>query len=198
MVDSELTSDEVGGRLGMVVSGSLTEGVQVKLDPDSSVEAVKVGTFVTLQGERMRFFGVVTDVSLGSTDATLSASPPDVSDPYVAQVISGTAAYGALTVEPMLTIAGDDPEVLLEGPQPAKTVPPHFRGGRGSHGAGHRARLRGRRRRPLLDRQPAGHGHEAVPGRAGAGDAQQRRVRQERHRQDVPDPAAAGGHRPER
>ena len=110
----------------MVVSGSLTEGVQVKLDPDSSVEAVKVGTFVTLQGERMRFFGVVTDVSLGSTDATLSVSPPDVSDPYVARVISGTAAYGALTVEPMLTIAGDDPEVLLEGPQPAKTVPPHF------------------------------------------------------------------------
>ena len=124
--DAPSLGSGAGGRLGMVVSGSLTEGVQVKLDPDSSVEAVKVGTFVTLQGERMRFFGVVTDVSLGSTDATLSASPPDVSDPYVAQVISGTAAYGALTVEPMLTIAGDDPEVLLEGPQPAKTVPPHF------------------------------------------------------------------------
>ena len=124
--DAPSLGSGAGGRLGMVVSGSLTEGVQVKLDPDSSVEAVKVGTFVTLQGERMRFFGVVTDVSLGSTDATLSASPPDVSDPYVAQVISGTAAYGALTVEPMLTIASDDPEVLLEGPQPAKTVPPHF------------------------------------------------------------------------
>ena len=124
--DAPSLGSGAGGRLGMVVSGSLTEGVQVKLDPDSSVEAVKVGTFVTLQGERMRFFGVVTDVSLGSTDATLSASPPDVSDPYVARVISGTAAYGALTVEPMLTIAGDDPEVLLEGPQPAKTVPPHF------------------------------------------------------------------------
>ena len=124
--DAPSLGSGAGGRLGMVVSGSLTEGVQVKLDPDSSVEAVKVGTFVTLQGERMRFFGVVTDVSLGSTDATLSVSPPDVSDPYVARVISGTAAYGALTVEPMLTIAGDDPEVLLEGPQPAKTVPPHF------------------------------------------------------------------------
>ena len=34
----------------MVVSGSLTEGMQVKLDPDSSVEAVKVGTFVTAAG----------------------------------------------------------------------------------------------------------------------------------------------------
>ena len=122
-----LRNDGGDGRLGMVVSGSLTEGMQVKLDPDSSVEAVKVGTFVTLQGERMRFFGVVTDVSLGSTDATLSASPPDVSDPYVARVISGTAAYGALTVEPMLTIDDDDdPDVLLEGPKPAKTVPPHF------------------------------------------------------------------------
>ncbi len=110
----------------MVVAGSLTEGVQVKLDPDSSVESVKVGAFVTLQGERMRFFGVVTDVSLGSTDPMLSASPPDVSDPYVAKVVSGTAAYGALTVEPMLTISGDDPALLLDGPQPAKTVPAHF------------------------------------------------------------------------
>ena len=45
----------------------------------------------------------------------------------MARVISGTAAYGALTVEPMLTIDDDDdPDVLLEGPKPAKTVPPHF------------------------------------------------------------------------
>ena len=75
MVNSELMDGETGGRLGMVVSGSLTEGVQVKLDPDSSVEAVKVGTFVTLQGERMRFFGVVTDVSLGSTDLDTEREP---------------------------------------------------------------------------------------------------------------------------
>jgi hypothetical protein len=112
-------------RLGMVVSGSLTDGVEVRLDPDTSIEDVKVGTFVTVEGKRLRFFGVVTEVSLESTDPTLRLSPPDVSDPYVARVVSGTSAFGTITVEPMLTLS-DDPMSILDGPQPAKTVPPHF------------------------------------------------------------------------
>ena len=114
-----------GKRLGMVVSGSLTEGVEVRLDPATSIEEIKVGTFVSIQGEHLRFFGVVTDVSLGSTDPSLRSSPPDVSDPYVARVMSGTNAYGTIAVEPMLTLGGG-PLAMLDGPQPAKTVPPHF------------------------------------------------------------------------
>ena len=108
-----------GQRLGMVVAGSLNDGVEVRLDAGASVEEVKVGAFVTIQGERMRFFGVVTDVSLGATDPTLSASPPDVSDPYIASVVAGTTAYGRINVEPMLV---QD----VEGPLPARTVPAHF------------------------------------------------------------------------
>ncbi len=106
-------------RIGMVVAGSLTNGMDVKLDAGASVEEIKVGAFVTIQGEKLRFFGVVMDVSLGATDQTLSLSPPDVSDPYIASVISGTAAYGRFNVEPMLV---QD----IEGPLPAKTVPAHF------------------------------------------------------------------------
>ena len=89
-------------RLGMVVAGSLTDGVEVRLYGGVSIEDVKVGTFVTLQGDRARFFGVVTDVSLRATDQALASMPPDVSDPYIASVVSGTAAYGVIKVEPML------------------------------------------------------------------------------------------------
>ena len=111
--------------LGMVVAGSLTEGMEVRLDPTTSIEEIKVGAFVSIQGDRLRFFGVVTDVSLGSTDPSLQQMPPDVSDPYIASVVSGTAAYGIIKVEPMLTLSAD-PLDVLDGPQPAKTVPPHF------------------------------------------------------------------------
>ena len=111
--------------LGMVVAGSLTEGMEVRLDPATSIEEIKVGAFVSIQGDRLRFFGVVTDVSLGSTDSSLQQTPPDVSDPYIASVVSGTAAYGIIEVEPMLTLSAD-PLDVLDGPQPAKTVPPHF------------------------------------------------------------------------
>ena len=111
--------DDTGARLGVVVGGSLTEGVDVRLDGVRSTEDVKVGTFVSIQGARSRFLGVVTDVSLETTDQALRASPPDVSDPFVAQVVSGTSAYGTIRVEPMLAIG-------VEGYEPAKTVPPHF------------------------------------------------------------------------
>ena len=114
-----------GVRLGMVVAGSLSDGMEVRLDPGTSVEDIRVGRYVTVSGQRMRFFGVVTDVALSSTDPSMRTNPPDVSDPFIAQVVSGTAAYGTITVEPMLTLS-NDPLDAMDGPQPAKTVPSHF------------------------------------------------------------------------
>ena len=110
--------------LGMVVDGSLTRGVEVRLDPSRSVEEIKIGTFATIQGETQRFFGVVTEISLGSSDPSLKHTPPDVQDPFIAQVISGTAAYGTITVLPQLIM----PAILgsLDAPQTAKTIPAHF------------------------------------------------------------------------
>ena len=117
-------SSNQGDPLGMVVEGSVTNGVEVRLDPGISVERVKVGTFVTLQGIENRFFGVVTDVGLGSTDPRLKFAPLPVDDPFVADVLQGTVAFGTISVLPQLTM----PEVLGDGQAPAaaKSIPPHF------------------------------------------------------------------------
>ena len=121
-----MTQEDIGGqRLGIVVSGSLTKGVEVRLDSSASVEDMAVGRYVTIKGERQRFFGMITDVSLGVIDQKLSLTPPDVSDPFISEVLAGTSTYGALHVLPMLTISGDVTS-LIEGPQPVKTVPSHF------------------------------------------------------------------------
>jgi len=116
---------EQGQRLGMVVSGSLNKGVEVKLDSSASVEDMAVGRYVTIEGNKRRFFGMITDVSLGVTDQRLTLTPPDVSDPFIAEVLAGTATYGTLRVSPYLAIGGDVTS-LIEGPQPVKTVPSHF------------------------------------------------------------------------
>ncbi len=108
--------------LGMVVSGSLSEGVKVRLDDGVSIEDIKVGTFVSIQGQRNRFLGVLTEIELESTDDSITSAPPDVSSPLVAQVMSGTVAYNTITVEPMLIIGAD----TMNAAQPAKTIPPHF------------------------------------------------------------------------
>ena len=108
--------------LGMVVAGSLSDGVKIRLDDGVSIEDIKVGTFVSIQGQRSRFLGVLTEIELASTDENIVAAPPDMSNPLMAQVMSGTMAYSTITVEPMLIIGVD----TLNAPQPAKTIPPHF------------------------------------------------------------------------
>ena len=118
-------TQEYNARLGIVVSGSLNKGVEVKLDGSVSVEDMVVGRYVTIEGNKRRFFGMITDVSLGVTDPRLALTPPDVSDPFIAEVLAGTSTYGILHVAPYLTIGGDAAS-LLEGPQPVKTVPSHF------------------------------------------------------------------------
>ena len=124
---NDLGPTDGDARLGMVLAGSLTEGVDVRLDSGRTPEEIKVGTFVSIQGERLRFLGVVTDVVLESASPGLTATPPDVSDPFIATVVSGTSAYGTVKVQPMLVLAdSEDPTLALEGPQPAKTVPAHF------------------------------------------------------------------------
>jgi DNA helicase HerA-like ATPase len=120
-------SSEEQNRLGVVVSGSLTRGLEVRLDVPVSVEDMAVGRYVAIEGTKRRFFGMITDVSLETIDPSIAITPPDISDPFIAQVVTGTTTYGKLRVLPMLTIGGDAASIL-EGPQPAKTVPAHFSG----------------------------------------------------------------------
>jgi len=108
-------------KLGAVISGSLEKGVDVKLDSSVSVEDMAVGRYVTIEGQKRRFFGMITDVSLEVTDQRLTLAPPDVSDPFIAEVLAGTGTYGMLHVTPMLTISSE-----AVGPQPVKTVASHF------------------------------------------------------------------------
>ena len=115
---------EQGQPLGMVIEGSVANGVEVRLDAEVSVEQVKVGTFVTLQGANNKFFGVVTDVGLGSTDPRMKYTPLPADDPFVIQTLQGTVAFGTVSVLPQLTL----PDVLgdEQGPAAAKSIPSHF------------------------------------------------------------------------
>ena len=118
-------SQENTERLGIVTSGSLNKGVEARLDGSASVEDIAVGRYVTIEGKKRRFFGMITDISLGVIDQKLTVTPPDVSDPFIAEVLAGTSTYGTLHILPYLTIGGDAAS-LTEGPQPVKTIPSHF------------------------------------------------------------------------
>jgi DNA helicase HerA-like ATPase len=116
---------ESSKQLGVVISGSLTHGIEVKLDGSASVEDMAVGRYVTIEGRKRRFFGMMTDVTLEVVDEQININPSDATDPFLKEVLEGTSTYGIIHVLPMLTI-GSDTSGVLEGAQPVKTVPTHF------------------------------------------------------------------------
>ena len=112
-------------RLGQVVAGSLAEGLDVRLDPGVSVEDMAVGRYIVVEGRQRRFFCMITDIKLATSNPQFALAPPDLSDQFVADVLDGTSTFGALAVTPMLTI-GREEGAELKGPLPVKTVPSHF------------------------------------------------------------------------
>ena len=124
-------------RLGVVVGGSLSHGLDVRLDAGAhaSVEDVPVGSFVTILGRRYKYFAVVTDLQLRAVDDGIRHFPPggatdSSADDFIAAVMSGTAAYGQLSVMPGMAVplaAGAiDASSFAAGAEPAKTIPEHF------------------------------------------------------------------------
>ncbi|MCC7448244.1 MAG: ATP-binding protein [Anaerolineae bacterium] len=108
-------------RLGVVVGGSLSKGLDVKLDRETEIEDLAVGRYVVVRGKHKRFFCMVTDIVLDSTNPAIRSDPPDLSDPFLREVYVGTAAFGTVHVAPMLSISSEDNE-----PKPVKTIPSHF------------------------------------------------------------------------
>ncbi len=135
--------------LGSVIQGSLTKGLEVRLHPDVSVEDMRVGKFLVVQGVRSRFFCLLTDVSLGTSSDRIIANPPPIEDTFLRDVLAGSGTYGTVNLSPMLmftptatksdfsSLPIDPPKDTSLGslqPQtstemellPVKTIPAHF------------------------------------------------------------------------
>ncbi|XWX03898.1 ATP-binding protein [Aggregatilineales bacterium SYSU G02658] len=106
--------------LGVVVGGSISKGLVVRLNHHTSPESLAVGRYVVVQGDLKRYFCMISDITLESTNPGIQADPPDITDDFLKQVYSGTMAYGKATVTPMLVIDENDQI------GPVKSIPSHF------------------------------------------------------------------------
>ena len=91
--------------LGSVIQGSLSSGLEVRLHPDVSVEDMRVGKFLVVQGNQVRFFCLLTDVSLGTASPRIFANPPLPNDTFLQEVLAGSGTYGTIELSPMLMLA---------------------------------------------------------------------------------------------
>jgi DNA helicase HerA-like ATPase len=118
---TQRATTEHADRLGVIIGGSLSQGLDIKLDRDVAIEGLAVGRYVVARGRRAKFFCMITDVALDSTNPLVTKQPPDVSDPFLAQIYQGTTTFGTVHLSPLLILDEDEGEV-----KPVKTVPEHF------------------------------------------------------------------------
>lgn len=110
--------------LGVVTRGSLTEGMEMKLDPGRSVEEIKAGKFVVIEGEICDFFSMITDVRLDATSSQILINPPMPEDSIMREILKGTNTYVTVSLKPVLMIRkGSGADAI---PEPVKTIPSHF------------------------------------------------------------------------
>jgi DNA helicase HerA-like ATPase len=108
--------------LGLITQGSLSSGLEMRLDRKTSVEDLRVGRFVVVEGKNTRFFSMLTDVSLATSNPQILNYPPD-NDRFLLDVLSGVSMFGSVKLQPMLMLErnGENQEL-----RPVKTIPSHF------------------------------------------------------------------------
>lgn len=110
--------------LGIITQGALSAGLEMRLDPELSVEDLRVGRFVVVEGKNTRFFSMLTDVSLSASNPSILLNPPG-GDEFLLSVLAGGSTFGTVKVQPMLMLERDELSGEAEL-RPVKTIPNHF------------------------------------------------------------------------
>jgi hypothetical protein len=105
-------------QLGIVTQGSLSKGLEMRLAADNSVEDLRVGKFVVVEGRRTRFFSMLTDVSLGTANPQILLDPPGEGS-ILGEALAGIGTFGTVNLQPMLMLENQEL-------RPVKTIPSHF------------------------------------------------------------------------
>ena len=131
---------EISPQIGYVIGGGLRESLRVRLTVPS--QDVQEGAFVVIESADWQFYGLVTDLQLGSTDPRFADEQSgERFPPEIARLLHGQTLFTNLEVFPNLMLErGPEPGTpeyqrwiaaidagLRDTPRvlPVKTVPPH-------------------------------------------------------------------------
>ncbi|MFH1008340.1 MAG: ATP-binding protein, partial [Candidatus Latescibacterota bacterium] len=112
--------------IGVITKGSLIEGLEMKLDASQSVEDIKAGKFVVIEGEKNEFFSMITDLRLDATNPEILIHPPEAENELMREVLNGTSTYATVCLRPMLMLGKEEAERGVFEIRPVKTIPSHF------------------------------------------------------------------------
>jgi DNA helicase HerA-like ATPase len=125
----------VNASIGYVVGGGLKENLHVRLTV--SPQDIQEGAFVVIRSGNWHYYGIVTDIQLGSTDPRFADEQMDGRFPAsISRALHGQTLFANLEVLPNLMLeVGPDPggpeypAWIATNPEPkvlpVKNVPPH-------------------------------------------------------------------------
>ncbi len=106
--------------MGHIISGSLTDGLVMRIAPETNLEEIKTGKFLSIVGNQYRFFSLITDLSLAVTHPDILLFPPTENEPLLSAVLKKRNIYATAILKPMLMLNKDGDHM------PVKTIPAHF------------------------------------------------------------------------
>jgi len=106
--------------LGSIVGGSLVEGLEMRITPETPLESIKTGKFVSVVGANYTFFSLITDLSLHVTHQDIVLYPPSEKEELLSAFLKRSNMYATAHLKPMVMVNKDN-EVA-----PVKTIPAHF------------------------------------------------------------------------
>lgn len=107
-------------RIGTITGGSLSHGFIVRIGGQTDLTQIKTGKFVTIVSSPFKFFALITDLSLQTTNPEIAFFPPTSEHSLLAQALAHEHIYAMAHIKPMLMCNE------LGSIRPVKTIPTHF------------------------------------------------------------------------
>lgn len=106
-------------KLGTLISGSLSEGFIIRLNPQVDIAQIKTGKFVSVVEGATRFFCLIADLKLEASHSDILLFPPE-RDSFLEKFLNKKDLYATASVKPMLMLDKGNT------PLPVKFIPKHF------------------------------------------------------------------------
>lgn len=92
----------------------------MRITPETPLEEIKTGKFVSIIGNDYAFFSLITDLSLAVTNPDILLFPPSKNEQLLTALLQKKDMYATAILKPMLML-----NKKLQT-MPVKTIPPHF------------------------------------------------------------------------
>lgn len=106
--------------LGMILTGSLSEGFVMRIHTLQTLGRLKTGRFVSIESAEYTFFSLITDLKLQVSHPDILLFPPGPQEHLLQAVLEKKDMYATAVLRPLLML--DKAGRIL----PVKTIPAHF------------------------------------------------------------------------